>query len=174
MQPRRSLRLVAGALVLALPLLAGCGFNKATDRPFTPGAGTNDQRGEVDILSAVVVTAQPGSGTFVAALSNNTDEDAELSSVAGSGEWSELTIEASPVELAPSGSVNLLNEDPITVSGEFEPGDFVELTFTFGDGSTTTMDVPVVFACEEYTDLDASSEDSDEEPYDCTVVLEEE
>ena len=41
MQTRRSLRLVAGALVLALPLLGSCGFNKATDKVYTPAAGTN-------------------------------------------------------------------------------------------------------------------------------------
>ena len=71
MQPRRSLRLMAGALVLALPLLGSCGFNKATDKVYTPGAGTDDRTGDVDILSAVIVSAQPGSGTFIATLSNN-------------------------------------------------------------------------------------------------------
>ena len=43
MQTRRSLRLVAGALVLALPLLGSCGFGKATDRVYTQAAGTNDR-----------------------------------------------------------------------------------------------------------------------------------
>jgi len=41
MQTRRSPRLVAGALVLALPLLGSCGFGKATDRPNTQAAGIN-------------------------------------------------------------------------------------------------------------------------------------
>ena len=50
MQTRRSLRLVAGALVLALPLLGSCGFGKATDRVYTPAAGTNDRDGDVDVL----------------------------------------------------------------------------------------------------------------------------
>jgi hypothetical protein len=66
MQPRRSLRLVVGALVLALPLLASCGFDKATDQVYTPGAGTDDRSGDVDVLSAVIVSAQPGPGTFIA------------------------------------------------------------------------------------------------------------
>ena len=61
MQPRRSLRLVAGALVLALPLLGACGFDKATDRVYTPAAGTNYRSGDIDVLSAVIVSAQPGS-----------------------------------------------------------------------------------------------------------------
>src|SRR5689334_4214226 len=102
MQPRRLLRLVAGALVLALPLLGGCGFNKATDRPYTPAAGVNDQDSEVDVLAATVVAAQPGSGTFVAALANKSaDTDAELESVAGSGATADVTVSSvsSPVEV---------------------------------------------------------------------------
>ncbi|HCB06836.1 MAG TPA: hypothetical protein DEQ43_21775, partial [Nocardioides bacterium] len=86
MQPRRSLRLMAGALVLALPLLSSCGFNKATDKIYTPGAGTNDRSGEVDILGAVVVAAQPDSGTFMATLSNKSKtEEASFEGLAGGG-----------------------------------------------------------------------------------------
>ena len=55
MQTRRSLRLAVGALVLALPLLGSCGFDKATDKVYTPAAGTNDRDGDVDVLSAVIV-----------------------------------------------------------------------------------------------------------------------
>ena len=48
------------------------------------------------MLSAVVVAAQPDSGTFVASLTNNsTDEDAELTGVAGAGEWSDLAFDPS-------------------------------------------------------------------------------
>ena len=74
MQTRRSPRLVAGALVLALPLLGSCGFNKATDQEYTQAAGINDRDGDVDVLSAVIVAAQPDSGTFVASLSNNSPD----------------------------------------------------------------------------------------------------
>ncbi len=115
MQPRRSLRLVAGALVLALPLLGSCGFNKATDKVYTPGEGTNDRDGDVDVLSAVVVAAQPDSGTFVASLSNNSpDEDVELAGVAGAGDWRTSTVDPSDlsIEIPARGFVNLVNEDP--------------------------------------------------------------
>jgi hypothetical protein len=160
MQSRRSLRLMAGALVLAVPLLGSCGFDKATDRVYTPAAGTNNRDGDVDVLSAVVVAAQPDSGTFIASLSNNrTDQDFTLTGVAGAGDWSDLTVEPAElsVEIPARGFVNLVNEDPITVSGDFYPGQVAELTLTFGSGDTVTMDVPIVFACNSYDGLDSSA-----------------
>ncbi len=159
MQPRRRLRLVAGALVLALPLLSSCGFGKATDRVFTPAVGTNNRDGDVKILAAVVVAAQPGSGTFLASLSNSGKKEAGLSGLAGAGEWQDLTVAEvdPPIELAPRGFVNLLDAGGIPVSGNFEAGDFVELTLTFDNGDSVTMDVPVVYACDEYEGLDSSA-----------------
>ncbi len=165
MQTRRSLRLVAGALVLALPLLGSCGFNKATDRVYTPAAGTNNRDGDVDVLGAVVVAAQPNSGTFVASLSNNSaDQDAELTGVAGFGDWSDLGVEPSDlsVDIPARGLVNLVNEDPITLSGDFEAGQLAELTFSFASGDTVTMDVPIVYACNAYEGLDPSQQETQE------------
>ncbi len=162
MQTRRSLRLVAGALVLALPLLGSCGFGKATDKVYTPAAGINDRDGDVDVLSAVIIAAQPDSGTFVASLSNNSsEEDAELTGLAGSGEWSDLTIDPSDlsIEIPARGFVNLVNEDPITVTGDFDAGQVAEVTLTFDSGDTVTMDVPIVFACNTYEGLDPSQQE---------------
>jgi hypothetical protein len=160
MQPRRSLRLVAGALVLALPLLGSCGFGKATDRVYTPAAGTNDRDGVVKVLSAVIVAAQPDSGTFLASLSNSsTDTDYTLTGVAGNGDWSDLKVEPSDlsIDVPARGFVNLVDEDPITVAGDFDPGRVAELTLTFDSGDTVTMDVPVVYACNAYAGLDGSA-----------------
>ena len=160
MQTRRAPRLVAGALVLALPLLGSCGFDKATDQEYTQAAGINDRDGDVDVLSAVIVAAQPDSGTFVASLNNNLPtDDFELTGVAGSGDWSDLTVDPSDLSIAIPGRgfVNLVNEDPITVSGDFEAGQVAELTLTFDSGDSVTMDVPIVFACNAYEGLDTSS-----------------
>jgi hypothetical protein len=165
MQTRRSLRLVAGALVLALPLLGSCGFGKATDKVYTPAAGTNDRTEDVDVLSAVIVTAQPDSGTFVTSLSNNlADKDFELTGVAGSGEWADLTVDPSDlsIDIPARGLVNLVNEDPITVTGEFEAGQVAELTLTFDSGDVVTMNVPIVFACNTYEGLDPSQQEPEE------------
>ncbi|HEX5088443.1 MAG TPA: hypothetical protein VFV89_11595 [Nocardioides sp.] len=190
MQPRRSLRLVAGALLLTLPLLGSCGFDKATDQIYTPGAGTDDRSQDVDVLSAVIVSAQANSGTFIASLSNNKATKAyELTGVAGSGEWSDLTVEPSElsIEIPARGFVNLADQDPITVSGDFTPGQVAELTLSFDSGDSVTMPVPIVYACNYFEGLDssasqpsgsagaspsasASSTATPGEPYDCTGV----
>jgi hypothetical protein len=165
MQSRRSLRLVAGALVLAVPLLGSCGFDQATDKVYTPAAGINDRAGDVDVLSAVIVSAQPGSGTFLASLSNNlSDQDFTLTGVAGAGDWSDLTVSPSElsIDITARGFVNLADEDPITVDGDLTPGQVAELTLTFDSGDTVTMDVPVVYACNAYEGLDSSGSSASE------------
>lgn len=161
MQPRRSLRLVAGALVLALPLLSSCGFGKATDRPYTPAAGTNNRDGDVKVLSAVVVSAQPGSGTFIVTLSNNTaDRDTEvvaLEELSGAGDWTDLEIgDFEPIEVPRRAYVNLADDGGIPVVGDLVPGDFIDLTLSFDSGQATTMELPVVYACNEWSGLDTS------------------
>jgi hypothetical protein len=165
MQTRRSLRLVAGALVLALPILGSCGFSKATDQEYTQAAGINSENQDVDVLNAVIVAAQPGSGTFVASLNNNSPEaDVELTGVAGAGDWSDLGVDPSnlSIDIPPRGFVNLVNEDPITVTGDFEAGQVAELTLTFDSGDTITGDVPIVFACDVYAGLDSSQQQPEE------------
>ncbi|GAA4740640.1 hypothetical protein GCM10023350_26380 [Nocardioides endophyticus] len=168
MQLRRSARLLtaAGALLLAAPVLSSCGFNYATDRPYTPGAGTNDQDGDVDVLSAVVVSAEDGSGTLITTFSNNSEKDsATVTAIAGAGDDTALTIgDFDPIEIAPGAYVNLAGDDsptadaPITVEGDFTTGQFMTLEFTFGDGTSTTLDVPSVADCYEYAGLDATAE----------------
>ena len=156
MQSRRSLRLAAGALVLTAPLLTSCGFGKATDMVYTPAEGTNDRSGDIKILSAVVVAAQANSGTFIATFSNNSLDSVSLDSVESAG-TPEVTVADIPEgELPPRDYVNLADEGGPVVTGEFEAGRMLPLTLSFSDGQTTTLDVPVVFACDEWADLDES------------------
>jgi hypothetical protein len=142
-RPARSLVVAATAVVALAAPLSSCGFDYATDRDYTPGSATNNRDGVVDVLSAVVVSAESGSGTVIASLSNNDEEEPQtLTAVSGEG----LTAgEFEPIEIEPGGLVNLA-EPPagITVTGEFGTGDFVELTFDYESGERTTMDVPVV------------------------------
>jgi hypothetical protein len=163
MQLRRPLALMTGALVLSLGGLTSCGFDLATDRPYQPGKGTNARDGEVDLLAAVVVAAQPNEGTLVLTMVNGSDEDAALNGVAGS----DLEVaEFAPVEAGPGEAVNLADEGGVLVSGDFDAGQILPLTLTFADGSTTDLNVPVVPACDEYLGLDLT-EDSENIPYDC-------
>ena len=83
MQLRRPLALMTGALVLSLGGLTSCGFDLATDRPYTARRGDQRPDGEVDVLTAVVVAAQPNEGTFVLTLVNNSKDDISLDGVAG-------------------------------------------------------------------------------------------
>src|SRR5688572_28722004 len=104
---RRKLALTVGAVVLAVPGVAACGFNYATDREYTPGNGVNHQSGKVDVLNAVIVSAEEGSGTFIATLSNNTAEAIRLDSLSFDSQSTVQVAEFEPVEVAPRGVANL-------------------------------------------------------------------
>lgn len=163
---RRSLATATAVLALALPL-SSCGFNYATQRDYTPGAGTNDRSGDVAVLSAVVVSGNEGSGTLIASLSNGlTDEASTLTGVTGNRVATTEDAEESPVELAefepvevpPAGIVNLAEPArDITLTGDFRAGNFLELTFEFDNGQRTEMSVPVVSDEDsDWAGLDAS------------------
>jgi hypothetical protein len=163
MHLRRPLALTAGALVLSLGGLTSCGFDLATDQPYTAGEGSNARGGPVDVLSAVVVAAQPNQGTLVLTMVNGSEDDAALSGVAGP----DLEVpEFAPIEVAPGESVNFADEGGVLVSGDFDAGMVLPLTLSFADGDTTTLNVPVVTACDQYLGLDLT-EGSEFIPYDC-------
>lgn len=166
MQLRHSARLLAaaGALVLAAPVLSSCGFDYASDRDYTPGAGINDRDALVDVLGAVVVTAQPDSGTFVASFANNKeDEAATVSAIEGAGDDASLEFaHFDPIEIPAGGLVNLATDDQgIKVTGTFEAGYSVDVTITFGDGEKVDMTVPTVASCNEYAGLDRTADAAD-------------
>lgn len=156
---RRKLATAIGALVLAVPALSACGFNYATEREYTPGNGTNYQHGVVDVLNAVIVAGEDGSGTFIASLSNNApDESISLDALSFG---SNSTIEVAPfdpVEVPPMTLVNLGEGQGIKVSGDnIVQGDFIELSLAFSNGETADMDVPIVATEYEYTNLDVGT-----------------
>lgn len=162
---RRS-RALAAALVLA-PVLSSCGFNYATDVVDTPGAGVNNRDKSVDVLGAMVVAAQPNAGTFIASLSNNDTEEATFDGLTG-----EVTAaEVEPVTVPGGDLVNLADEGGVGVSGEFEAGQFVEVTLAFDTGEEVTLEVPVMAACDVYEGYDTASEPAeDAEPYSCEAA----
>jgi hypothetical protein len=142
---RRNLAIVLGTVALVAPGLTGCGFDAATDRPYTPGAGAVHVDAGVDVLNAVVVSTTPGSGTFVASLANNdTGGPVSFDSLtAGTGGELEVT-EFSPVEIPPGGLVNLADEGGVQVTGDFEAGDSLAVVVGFSSGEQAAMQVPVV------------------------------
>jgi hypothetical protein len=138
------------AIAALLPLLAACGFSAQTDQVYQAPVGVNDRSGDVDILNALVVSGQDGSGTFAGTLVNTVDKNDTLDSVSGSG----ITAARRTVEVPADGAVPLADKGEITLTGStIKAGSFVELTFGFGSGQTTTMKVPVVDATGDYTDV---------------------
>lgn len=154
-QPMNRLALSIGALVLAAPGLSACGFSYATDHENNITNGVNHQDGQVDVLNALIVSGEEGSGTFIASLANNdTTEPISLESL---DFGSSATVEVAsfdPIEVPPRGFVNLADGQGIKVSGEVTAGDFVALTLGFSNGESAEMEVHVVSEDDEYAGLD--------------------
>ena len=167
MQLRLSARVLAAAGAIALAtVLSSCGFDYATDRVYTPAAGVNDRDAMVDVLGAVVISAQDGSGTFIASFANNDQEkSATVSSIAGTGDDSDVkATDFSPIEVPAGGLVNLATDGGVELTGDqITSGAFVELTIGFSGGESVEVDVPVLPPCHEYEGLDKSGDGSSAE-----------
>ncbi|MCL8024109.1 hypothetical protein [Nocardioides bruguierae] len=166
MSLRRNLALVTGAVALTTTL-SSCGFDLATDQVYTPAAGTNDRETEVNVLSAVVVAAQDDAGTFVGGLANTAADELSLTGLSAA-DTSVTVADFDPIDVAPDGYTGVgTTEDGIGLTGSFAAGDVLELTFTFDNGESATMDVPVVPACREFEGFDTASTTATGETYDC-------
>lgn len=147
MNVRRS---IAAAVVLAAaPVLSSCGvnFEAQTDQPYNPATGVDDRSGSVDVLNALIVSGDDGSGTVVAGLVNNDEQNADmLKGVTGAGDDASVTVDVGgPTEIPAGGLLNLADKGKVTVSGDkVKAGSFVTLTFTFDRGEAVTLDLPVV------------------------------
>jgi hypothetical protein len=152
---RRNLAIALGTVTLATPALTACGFDAATDRPYTPAAGANHVDAGVDVLNAAVVSTSPGSGTFVASLSNNDNREPVSFDELTAGTGGELEVtEFEPIEIPPGGLVNMATSGGVEVSGDFEAGDNVAVVVGFSSGEQATMQVPVVSNDGQWSGLD--------------------
>jgi hypothetical protein len=144
-------RRVAIAALLLAPALTACGFSQQTDQVYQPAVGVNDRSGQIDILNALIVTGEDGSGTFAGTLVNKSTTDADtLGSVTGP----DITASRRTVEIPAGGNALLADTGKVTLTGTgIVPGKFVELTFAFGSGQSTTVTVPVVAAEGDYADV---------------------
>jgi len=159
----RRIALASGALLVA-GTLSSCGFNNATDQIYVSSAGVSSRQGPVDVLSAVVVSAEDGSGTLIATFSNNSTEEAEQVAdiAAGDADTTLKVIGFEPIKLGPSGFVNLadvdgLNEGPAVTGDNIEAGGYVDLVFSFGTAEPVELSVPVVREDDSYEGLDRSA-----------------
>ncbi len=163
----RRLAATVCTLVLAGGLATGCGFYDATDRPYTPANGTNDNPpdAEVAVLGAVIVSTEPGSGTFIATISNKSlVDDVALIAVAGGSTDVPITADEFEPKLATIGSFNNLADDSgIKVNGDFRAGDFVRLNLSFDNGDQLNVDMPVVPNSGYWANLDGPAPPPDPE-----------
>lgn len=180
---RRFSALAVGMLLLGAPVLASCGFDYATDRISTISAGVNDREGEIDVLGAVVIADRPDLGVFATTLvDNDLATQDSLTGLTGdlAGEITLLDGELAAVPIDDQGRVSLFRSGGIDVSGGFEPGDFVTVTLSFSNGQESTLDVPVVAPCDQYSPealpeivLPAGDETAQDDAFVCTSEREE-
>jgi hypothetical protein len=146
---RRSI--AAAVVVLAVPALSSCGvsFGAQTDQVYNPSVGVDDRSGDVDVLNALIVSGTNGSGTVVATLVDNDQQNADtLKGVAGAGADASATVKVTGDTAIPAGGVlNLADDSGISITGKrVVPGNFVTVTFSFDRAEAITVDVPVVDA----------------------------
>ncbi|MGI9157488.1 MAG: hypothetical protein ACR2FG_12785 [Marmoricola sp.] len=146
MQITHRRRIAGAALALALPALAGCGFNQQTDKAYQPATGTNDRNSQVDVLGAVVVSATPGSGAFIVSLVNKSTTTADqLTGVQGAS-GTQVATGDTP-QIPADGLVNLATTSAggIPVTGDaVKAGGYVTLQLSFKNADPVTLAVPVV------------------------------
>lgn len=140
----------AAAVVLAVPMLASCGFSEQTDQVYNAAAGVDDRSGTVDVLDAQVVSGQTGSGTVVASLVNEDQTHADkLVQITPADQGSQDLTFAGPsgTKIPAGGEVDLGNTGQWTVRGQsVKAGSFVKITFVFQRAQAITVDVPVTSA----------------------------
>jgi hypothetical protein len=152
---RRTLALATCVLAVGAPVLTSCGFDYATDRIYTPAAGVNNRDASVDVLGAVIVSAEDGSGTFIASFANNSiEEPASVETLEGVDQSQLTASDFSPIDVPAGGLVNLADEGGLEVTGDIAAGEFVPVALQFGSGDRVQLDVPVVTNCGYFEGLD--------------------
>ena len=155
---RTSRLLGIGALLLAAPTLASC-TEHATDKIYTPAAGSNERSARVDVLAAVIVANadHAGEGTLILTLVNNevaeagsTDDVSDALTGVGGDVKAELEGDikvpaGDHVVVATSTPTTPSDAPGIKVTGDFELGSTVDITLDFANaGEVTVEDVRIV------------------------------
>jgi hypothetical protein len=163
---RLTRRLLAGAIVVLIPALAGCeaGLNAPT-ADFHPAAyGAYDTSSGVTISNAFVLGPAVGqslpagsqAGVFLSLYSPGGDTLKSVSSSVGAA-----TIQGGPVNVAAYASVNLTGPTPRIVltdlSAPLNGGQTITLDLTFANAGPVHIQVPVQPHAYEYSTYDAPS-----------------
>jgi hypothetical protein len=156
-------RSTIAAIALLVPVLAGCSnsFDVQTDQVYTPARGVSDRSGPVDVLNALVVSAENGAGTIVTTLVNNdTEDDDTLVSVTVDGAPATVSTEDDAAVIPAGGHTDLGTSGAVFASsGAIVAGKFVDLIFTFQHGGAITVEAPVIPHEGAYADVPLNQAD---------------
>jgi hypothetical protein len=157
------LRLPIAAAAAALVVLSGCGAGQSaqTSQPYNPSDGRNinipEDAGFDDPYMAVrnaLVVSDGGAASITVTLVNNGLETDVLNE-AKIGDQTAVFV-GGPVEIAPDQKVAIgggSERVALVQDGGVKPGDWTELTLTFANAGSTTLDVLVVASDDEYAAL---------------------
>ena len=140
-------------------LLASCaaGFNAQTQQQYQAGEGISDRSTDIYVLNALVVADDQGNGTLVGTLINQRGEADELQKVSvigADGKPIKTTKLASPVPLGYQESLQLQSDGLVRLTGDgVQAGDFITVTFTFGNAAPIEIEVPIVPTGRMYTSV---------------------
>jgi copper(I)-binding protein len=159
---RRRLTAVSLTAIAGLSLTAcGTSFGAQTNQVYQPAVGTN-VRGQVESHNTLLVANRDGSATLSAAVVSNLKTEQTLTGVTVTDQQGKaLTVRKPKAALTlPSRALTTIGgEDPdsvFIVAEGAEPGDYVDVTYTFSDSSELVVDAPVVARAEhaaEYEDV---------------------
>lgn len=144
----------------ALLTLGACtrGFDAQTNQHYQAAVGAN-VHGDVDVLNALVVVNDDGSGTISAGFVNNTGDEDALSSV------TVTTLDGKELQVRGLRSRFILPEGQLTSlgtsaeNGNFRIADgvkagyYVKVTFDFEGASPVTIEAPAVSRTAEYDNV---------------------
>lgn len=154
------LRLPLAAAASALLILSGCaaGQTAQTSQDYDPADGRNVNIPEeatfgdeyIAVRNALVVS-DGGPASITVTLVNNTPQ-ADVLTEAKIGEQTAVFV-GGPVEVATGQKVSIgggAERIALVEAGGVEPGDWTELTLSFSQAGTTTIDVLVINSEDEY------------------------
>lgn len=163
---RRKLALAAGLLCVAAPVLSSCGFDYATDRPNVIAHGGFHLADEgMRVLATRIVASDDHHGIFVATIALNPTADPITAastaptltglSTRQDSNYQMTAKSFSPIAVTDTGAVNLADPSVggIAVTGDFTAGSSIPVTLTFSDGSTISVQTPVVTQCHEFASV---------------------
>ena len=156
----------ARAALVGLALAATCavsacavGFDAQTTQVYTAPEGADAREGDVKGLNMLVVDNGGGTGTLVAALVNNADDDDSLEQVTAADVDDGGAIEVGgldgPVEL-PSGTLVQLAQAQTVIELVGDPvvaGQVITINLTFTRAGAITAEVPVVMRTDTYAEV---------------------